>query len=199
MNQVYKVKKEDLIDQIEGYPIQVVQKMVNYQIEQGNEANVAVFQINRCEIKGLGGFSWDYTKESVAFWAEVINNKNFDLFFRTFPELKNAENTVEKIDTHVYYKGVFYRGHEIIAELEKLGGINKFDLEGNRQEWYYYINPFNNYIVVAKNPDEIDLLMYSYTKKFLPKLKTEIETVVIDGKQYNKNEVLDKIKDLKNI
>ena len=32
----YKVTEKDLIGQLKGFPIEVVQKMVDYQVEQGN-------------------------------------------------------------------------------------------------------------------------------------------------------------------
>ena len=41
---MYKVKQSDLIGDIKGFPIEVVQKMVERQVEQGNKADVTVFQ-----------------------------------------------------------------------------------------------------------------------------------------------------------
>ena len=46
----YKVKKEDIIGEIKGSPIEVVQKMVDYQVEQGFKADVSVF--NECKNSG---------------------------------------------------------------------------------------------------------------------------------------------------
>jgi len=36
---MYKVKQSDLIGDIKGFPIEVVQKMIERQVEQGNEGN----------------------------------------------------------------------------------------------------------------------------------------------------------------
>ena len=77
----YKVTEEDLIGELDGFPIEVVQKMVDYQVEQGNKADVAVFQIDRCRIVEHGGFDWVETKDGVSFWGNVLSYRNFDVFF----------------------------------------------------------------------------------------------------------------------
>ena len=82
----YKVKKEDLIGDIKNFPIEVVQKMVDHQVEQENEANVNVFQ----EFSPAGyfksGFIWSQTVEGESFWDNVICNERFDLFFEKYPK-----------------------------------------------------------------------------------------------------------------
>ena len=82
----YKVKTEDLIGEIKGFPIEVVQKMVDYQVEQGNKADVKVFQ--ECANAGYfkAGFIWCQTVEGMTFWEGVIYSNNFDLFFEKYPK-----------------------------------------------------------------------------------------------------------------
>lgn len=100
----YIVKPEDLKGEIAKFPIQVVQKMVDYQVEQGNKADVAIFQLyNQMMHKG-GGFNWNKTKEGNQFWANVIVNENFDLFFQRFP--KEIEKI--KIRQNALYKHFVY-------------------------------------------------------------------------------------------
>lgn len=82
----YKVTEKDLIGDIKDFPIEVVQKMVDYQVEQGNEAYVTVFQTDRLEYRGHGGFNWDKTKEGLDFWHKVIEHKDFNLFFHKYPK-----------------------------------------------------------------------------------------------------------------
>ena len=43
----------------------------------------------------------------------------------------------------VYYKGVPGRGHEIVTELEKLGGISDGNIHGNNSTMFFYINQWN--------------------------------------------------------
>jgi hypothetical protein len=93
---MYKVKQEDLIGDIKDFPIEIVQRMVECQVEQGNKANVTVFQNkNGCGIEE-GGFDWIKTKEFLAFWDYVIGNKNFNTFFEKYPKDKK-ESTINTI------------------------------------------------------------------------------------------------------
>lgn len=81
-----KITKQDLIGDIKDFPIEVVQKMVERQVEQGNKANVKVFQ-ERVRAGSTGyGFEWSKTEEGRIFWEEVIGDKNFSLFFEKYPK-----------------------------------------------------------------------------------------------------------------
>ena len=82
----YIVKSEDLIGDIKAFPIEVVQKMVDYQIEQGNIPNVTVFQKDCATAKFQNGFDWDETEEGANFWGEVIDFNNFEEFFKKYPK-----------------------------------------------------------------------------------------------------------------
>lgn len=83
MEEIYKVTEADLIGDIEGFPIEVVQKMVERQVEQGRTADVEVFQRDR--IDGVSGFTWRLTEEGVDFWSDVIGERDFDEFFSLYP------------------------------------------------------------------------------------------------------------------
>lgn len=87
----YKVKQEDLIGDLEGFPIEVVQAMVIEQERQGYEANVSVFQRDKTSGLTPKGFVWYKTKEKSHFWSEVIADKNFDLFFEKYPKKDPTE------------------------------------------------------------------------------------------------------------
>ncbi len=52
----YIVKQEDLIGDIKNFPIEIVQKMADYQIKQGNKVKVEIFQNNYIQHKMCGGF-----------------------------------------------------------------------------------------------------------------------------------------------
>lgn len=82
----YKVMKEvtgkDLIGQIKDFPIEVVQKMVDCQVKQGNKADVTVFQKNRKRDKETGGFDWGNTIEGVSFWLNIVWFEDFSQFFK---------------------------------------------------------------------------------------------------------------------
>lgn len=80
---MYKVTEKDLIGSIEGFPIEVVQKMVERQLEQYGECNISVFQDFR---SALMGFNWETSREGWDFWDQVIGHRNFDLFFDRYPK-----------------------------------------------------------------------------------------------------------------
>lgn len=82
----YQVKQKDLKGDIAGFLIEVVQRMVDCQVEQSNEANVAAFQRDKGCTCSFKGFDWDKTEEGFNFWLAVINRKNFDLFFEKYPK-----------------------------------------------------------------------------------------------------------------
>ena len=92
----YKVKTEDLIGEIKDFPIEVVQKMVDYQVEQGNKADITEFQIRNYSYISLGGFSWGNTVEGFDFWDDVINDKKFYVFFKKYPKLE-----LEGVNEHI--------------------------------------------------------------------------------------------------
>lgn len=84
-NNTYKVKPEDLIGEIEDFPIEIVQKMVDYQVAQGNKADVTVFQKCATAAQPDGGFNWTNTEEYMD-WMDIIFYREFDLFFKHNPK-----------------------------------------------------------------------------------------------------------------
>ena len=102
----YIVKPEDLKGEIANFPIEVVQRMVDCQVEQGNKADVSVFQ--KTSTDSIDGFYWNETSEGGRFWGNVIGCKNFDLFFQLYPKqsslytaIAEAVKSVVNTDTSV--------------------------------------------------------------------------------------------------
>ena len=77
----YKVTEKDLVGQIKDFPIEVVQKMVDCQVEQGYKADVTAFQI--CK---KYGFLWCDSEDGTEFLESVIVDMNFDVFFKKYPK-----------------------------------------------------------------------------------------------------------------
>lgn len=69
--------------QLEGFPKEIVEKMLERQVEQGNPRDVSVFEIDKYE--EISGFSWEKTIEGDDFWCDIIDSKNFDVFFERYP------------------------------------------------------------------------------------------------------------------
>lgn len=159
------ITEKDLIGQLEGFPIQVVEKMLKRQVQQGNPENVCIFQNYSSADKSLSGFDWANTPEGGDFWCEVIHNHKFELFFEKYP----------KISSEVWIKGVENRGKEVIAELERRGGRNRTGLNGHRTDIIYYIEKYTNTIRCERsNAPHISRLLEVYTEITLPEPVLEV-------------------------
>lgn len=75
-----KVTKKDLISDIRNFPIEIVQKMCECQVEQGNVFSPEIFQFNRHAEKSMGGFDWYATDEGHDYWDSIIDEEMFHLF-----------------------------------------------------------------------------------------------------------------------
>lgn len=94
-----KVTEKDLIGDIAGFPIEVVRKMVEEQIRQGNNADVEVFQKYAGMDKDCGGFDWKDTEDGYVFWAEVLGDRDFKVFFEKYPKQDNTKMQAENTTT----------------------------------------------------------------------------------------------------
>lgn len=164
------ITEKDLIGQLERFPIQVVKKMLERQVQQGNPENVRIFQHYCSSDSRMKGFNWTDTPEGGDFWADVISSHNFEVFFKKYPELRSE----------VWIRGVKDRGKEVIAELEERGGINKHCFDGDREDLIYYIEKYTNTIRCEySNAPYISKLLEVYTEITLPEpvLEVTIEEV----------------------
>lgn len=71
---------------LKGFPKEIVDKMLEYQVKQGNEKDVSVFENILDADRYFGGFTWRDTIEGSNWWSEVIDNKNFNMFFNKYPK-----------------------------------------------------------------------------------------------------------------
>ena len=131
-----KITNADLIGRIQFFPIEVVEKMVEEQVNQGNKPDAKVFQKNASAGKSLKGFSWHGTEAGHSFWEKVLTEFNFELFFEVYP----------KVNRKVYIIGDSEIGIDIIKTLEDRGGVNRYGLEGIDDDVIYYIDPVCNII-----------------------------------------------------
>jgi hypothetical protein len=73
-------------NELKGFPQEIIDKMVERQVEQGNKPNPDVFDKNIRADEFRGGFNWHETSEYSPFWADVLEDKKFDLFFQKYPK-----------------------------------------------------------------------------------------------------------------
>lgn len=157
----YKVKEGDLIGDIEGFPIEVVQKMIDEQVKQGNKADISVFQ-DGCDNGFLrDGFDWDDTKDGEWFWSEVIEDRNFEKFFEKYPHqtveegIKQSDfkTILDSIGNLLEYKNSNY-GNAVLEPLSIFAGKTKAGVRLDDK-----LSRIKNSEVLRKN-DVADVLGY---------------------------------------
>ena len=158
-----KVTIKDLIGDLENFPIEVVEKMLEYQYKQLGKIDIAVFQKDRTKCNNNGGFHWGTTIEGHEFWCDIIRRKNFDRFFERYAKSKA-----------VYIRGNAHNGENVIKELESRGGVNIWNKKGTANHMLYFIDPVTNYIERAVDPQCKNLLRTFYTE-ILPGDYTMVE------------------------
>lgn len=81
--------------ELEGVPINIINKMLYYQVAQGNDKDVTVFQDRIAAGRTTKGFSWDLTPEGHSFWEEIIRRRNYDHYETRYPS--SFKNTLRII------------------------------------------------------------------------------------------------------
>lgn len=76
------------------FPEEVVEKMLERQVEQGNPRDVSVFEKYIGDDKQAGGFDWCSSPEGHLFWKVIIQEEDFETFFKLYP--KQGTRTVKK-------------------------------------------------------------------------------------------------------
>lgn len=92
--------------QLKGFPPEVVKKMLENQIMQGNPRNIEVFEKSTSAIKSNGGFNWDITPENNNFWRKVIDDKNWNIFFNLYPKTIYPKVMLVSNDNQIWKKRV---------------------------------------------------------------------------------------------
>ena len=72
--------------QLEGFPREIVERMLECQVEQGKPRDVSIFENYKGTGKRSGGFTWDITSEGHDFWAKILMYGELDTFFEKYPK-----------------------------------------------------------------------------------------------------------------
>ena len=170
----YKVKQEDLVDQLLDFPIEVVQKMVERQVEQGNEPDVTIFQKDCRAPRYNSGFTWESTIEGDGFWYRVIALGMFDEFFKRYPKSSSKK---------VYIWGHSTKGNKVIEALKERGGIDRgVGYAGNRTDSIYYIDPITSNITYCRSDittdDRLERLLFNMVTTYHEKIEIKEDEVL---------------------
>ena len=151
-----KVTVKDLIGDLENFPIEVVEKMLQKQYKLHGKKDISIFQYDRFSEKG---FIWEHTIEGHEFWRHVIRDKNFDVFFKRYP----------KLSKNVYILGDEKLYDNVIKSLERRGGINTHKLLGDGGG-IYYIDPKTNHIETCT---KLDVKLYNVITSSFEKIEPD--------------------------
>ena len=77
---------ENYKGQIKDFPTEIVEKMLDYQVKQGNKRDITVFEEDKIASICDKGFTWALTEEGSGFWGSIIRERNFNLFFEKYPK-----------------------------------------------------------------------------------------------------------------
>lgn len=106
--------EKDLVD----VPQEIIKRMKDCQVEQGNRRNAKVFDNTINASKSQGGFNWNQTKEDTEFWSKVLDYKNYDLFFEKYPKVTVTEVEIPKILKEKAYKPKYEVARESYNHIE---------------------------------------------------------------------------------
>ena len=67
-------------------PKEILEKMCDNQVAQGNLRNPEVFKRSRFSHLLQGGFNWEESPEKCDFWSQVLDFDNHDLFYQKYPK-----------------------------------------------------------------------------------------------------------------
>ena len=118
--------------QLIGFPKEIIAHMLESQKEQVGRRDVTVFENNTNATMYNSGFDWNLSKEGLDFWFNVINKKNFNLFFEKYPKKDNQEENQK-----------FKIGDKVIDIISgQIGKVTKIDTLNN--DSYSILVDFNN-------------------------------------------------------
>lgn len=128
---------------LENIPIEIIERMLEYQVEQGNPRDVTVFQNSAYKNKQFGGFDWTSTPEGADFWQTVLIEEKFDLFFdrHLYPSLLKTiylsdgytEDEVQKIlnESEIIKLKHRYAGREVLMVVHDNFTVDFFKIGEN--------------------------------------------------------------------
>ena len=67
-------------------PVEIKDKMLEHQVDQGNKRDPEVFKNYRNANSYKKGFDWDKTPEGVVFWDIILNRGNISHFYTLYPK-----------------------------------------------------------------------------------------------------------------
>ena len=80
----YGISEKDLVGGLEGYSVGIVVRMMEEVEAQG----LKTVNLSKLKRKPSGGFEFKKTEAGHEFWADIIFRRNFENFYKRYPEYK---------------------------------------------------------------------------------------------------------------
>ena len=110
-------------NKLKYFPKQIIDKMIERQVQQGNKPDVNVFRLDPAANRSEGGFDWCDSPETDVFWSEVIEFKNIDAFYDLYPDNEYSKDEYPKImmvsDNPINEKNKGYKRVVFMKKLNK--------------------------------------------------------------------------------
>lgn len=74
---------------LKGFPQEIVQRLLDIQVKQGNGRDITVFERNL--YNNVKGVQWSDTEEGHLFWRNVLAERDFGKFFDKYPKQFNPK------------------------------------------------------------------------------------------------------------
>lgn len=100
---------------LEGFPEEVVNRMLYHQEKQGNKRNVEVFERKNDVSRHSGGFTWSDVEEGYEFWNNVINHRDFKLFFDRYSKTETKSEEIFIKDLPEPYKSLALKEETLVS------------------------------------------------------------------------------------
>jgi hypothetical protein len=120
--------------ELEGVPISIINKMLYYQVEQGNDEDVTIFQNRINASKKYGGFNWYLTAEGHSFWAKILLGRNYDHYETQYSS--SFKNTL-RINIIPRLEKLYNDELEFIEYLREINADSKIILKSNEMALHY--------------------------------------------------------------
>ena len=78
----YGITEKDMVGELKDYSVGIVVRMMEEVESQG----MKTVNLNTLKRSPAGGFDWEKTEAGHKFWADIIYRKNFEKFYKKYPE-----------------------------------------------------------------------------------------------------------------
>lgn len=185
MKTKFFVETSDLHGDLLDMPVQVVTKMLERMYDENNYVDIDLMRHN---VTSCAVFNWEVSPEGDDFWNEVINERNYDVFFERYPDRSYP----------VYVDASKVKNqHTVLTILKRYGAIAFCDEIGKSDAW----NNYSDCIYIINKRGLIDCYEnIGTTSDFITSVFMDVTTEAINYEKITTNSVSNKaVKDNKDV